>query len=199
MSYSVPTGMDAPRLTVELVPRTCHYSNLRSELTRTEWDRLRRLCYHRAGYRCVVCGGRGDRHPLECHEVWEYDDDRMVQTFAEVVALCPACHEVKHLLRATRVGRQDRALAHLAEVNGWTPLQTRRYFGGECATWARRSRLEWTLNFDKLRDYGIQPPPVPIARKNQPPGTHAHRPRKPVDVERDLAKIRRAPPPETGA
>lgn len=173
VSDTAPGGRDAPRLTVELVPKTCHYSNLRSELPRTDWDRLRRLCYHQAGYRCEVCGGRGDRHPLECHEVWEYDDVRMVQALAGVVALCPACHEVKHLLRATKAGRQEQALAHLAEVNGWTPAQTRRYFGGECVTWARRSRVEWTLNLNKLRDYGIQPPPVPAVRKTRQPNKRA--------------------------
>ena len=53
----------APRLTVELVPRTCWLSNVRTLLSRLEWDTLRRLVYVRAGYQCEVCGGRGDRHP----------------------------------------------------------------------------------------------------------------------------------------
>jgi 5-methylcytosine-specific restriction endonuclease McrA len=193
-----PGGTNPPRLTVELVPKTCHCSNLRSELPRADWDRLRRLCYHQAGYRCEVCGGRGDRHPLECHEVWEYDDDRMVQALAGVVALCPACHEVKHLLRATKAGRQEQALAHLAVVNRWTPVQTRRYFGGEGVTWARRSRVEWTLNLDKLRDYGIQPPPLPAVRETAS-RTNAHQPTSPLDVERDMAKKRRTPAPGTQA
>src|SRR5688500_8134041 len=46
-------------LTVELVPRTCWFSNLRSELSQDEWDRLRRSVYERAGNRCEVCGGKG--------------------------------------------------------------------------------------------------------------------------------------------
>lgn len=34
--------------------------------------------------------------PVECHEVWDYDDDRKIQRLERRVALCPACHEVKH-------------------------------------------------------------------------------------------------------
>ncbi len=66
------------QLTVELVPRTCWFSNLRSELSKEEWDRLRRPVFERAGNRCEVCGGKGTQHPVECHEVWEYDDERLV-------------------------------------------------------------------------------------------------------------------------
>ncbi len=33
------------RLTIELVPRPCSYSNLRSKMTRANWDHLRTLVY----------------------------------------------------------------------------------------------------------------------------------------------------------
>ena len=49
------------RLTVELIPSTCWFSNLRSELSKEEWDRLRRATYERASQRCEVCGQRGRR------------------------------------------------------------------------------------------------------------------------------------------
>lgn len=63
------------RLTVELVPRTSWYSNVRSNVLPGVWDRLRRPVFGRARSRCEICGGRGPAHPVECHEVWEYDDD----------------------------------------------------------------------------------------------------------------------------
>jgi hypothetical protein len=69
-----------PKLTVELVPETSWYSNLRSELTEEQWDTVRRRCYVAADYRCEVCGGRGPKWPVECHEVWSYDDLEHVQT-----------------------------------------------------------------------------------------------------------------------
>jgi hypothetical protein len=69
-------GRDAPRLAVALVPKTCDHSKLRSGLPRTDWDRFRRRCYRQAGYGWDICGRRGAHHSLECHEVWEYHEDR---------------------------------------------------------------------------------------------------------------------------
>jgi hypothetical protein len=145
-----------PRLTVELVPPPCHGRNCRSELRPSDWDWVRKICLHKAGHRCEVCGGVGDRDRLECHEVWEYDDERLIQTLTGLQALCPACHEAKHYVRATTIGRQEQADAHLAEVNGWTPAQIHAYVAGEVETMVRRSGVEWRINLDKLCDYSME-------------------------------------------
>jgi hypothetical protein len=57
------------RLTVELVPSTCRYTNVRSHVPKAVWDRLRRQVAAEAGDRCEICGGQGRRWPVECHEV----------------------------------------------------------------------------------------------------------------------------------
>ena len=75
------------RLTVELVPSTCWFTNVRSHVSRAVWDRLRRQVAEAAGGRCEVCGGRGRRWPVECHEVFSYDDDERVQRLERLVAL----------------------------------------------------------------------------------------------------------------
>jgi hypothetical protein len=147
----------APRtfLTVELVPRTCWFSNLRSELSREEWDRLRHAVYERAGSRCEVCGQRGAEHPVECHEVWEYDDEHHVQRLAGLAALCPACHEAKHIGYASTVGRSGQARAHLARVNGWSMDDVELYLEAQFEQWSRRSQHEWSLDLSWLRQFGI--------------------------------------------
>ncbi len=63
-------------LTVELVPQTCWYTNVRSNVPAEDWERLRKFVFKLAGYRCEICGGRGDKWWVECHEQWEYDDAR---------------------------------------------------------------------------------------------------------------------------
>jgi hypothetical protein len=150
--------MIAPRtlLTVELVPRTCWFTNLRSELSKEDWDRLRRSVYERAEGRCEVCGGRGRQHPVECHEVWEYDDEQRVQRLVGLVALCPACHEAKHMGYASSVGRAGRARAHMARVNGWSMEDVEVYLEAQFEQWARRSQYEWSLDLSWLRRFGIQ-------------------------------------------
>jgi hypothetical protein len=103
------TTDSTPRLTIELVPRTCWFSNVRDQVPRGDWDRIRREVYERAGKRCEVCSGRGSRHPVECHEVWEYDETAHVQRLVRMIALCPACHEVKHIGLAGLKGRGEQA------------------------------------------------------------------------------------------
>ncbi|MDQ6695417.1 MAG: HNH endonuclease [Chloroflexota bacterium] len=144
------------RLTVELVPSSCWFSNLRSELSKEDWDRLRHAAYERAGRRCKVCGQRGSQHPVECHEVWEYDDERHVQRLTGLMALCPACHEAKHMGYASSVGRAGQARAHLARVNGWSMDMVELYLEVQFEQWSRRSNHEWLLDLSWLRQFGIE-------------------------------------------
>src|SRR2546423_14926422 len=59
------------RLTVELVPSTCWYSNVRSHVPKAVWDGLRRQVGANPGNCCEICGGRGRRWPVECQEITE--------------------------------------------------------------------------------------------------------------------------------
>ncbi|MBP8252749.1 MAG: hypothetical protein KAX40_10315 [Herpetosiphon sp.] len=133
-------------LTIELVPATCWYKNLRSMLKRDEWDRLRRMVYERAHHRCEICGGHGERWAVECHEIWQYDDTHHVQRLAGLIALCPACHEVKHMGLANSKGRGTIAARHLAKVNGWTLAVTNTYIKQQFDVWQNRSQHTWRVD-----------------------------------------------------
>jgi hypothetical protein len=142
-------------LTVELVPSTSWFSNLRSELSKEDWDRLRHLVYERAGDRCEVCGGKGTTHPVECHEVWEYDDKQHIQRLTGLVALCPACHEAKHMGHASSTGRGGSARAHLARINRWSMEDVELYLEAQFEQWARRSQHDWSLDLSWLHRFDI--------------------------------------------
>ena len=139
------------KLTVELVPETSWGDNLRSRFKPSEWDRLRKACYEQAGHKCEICGGKGRRHPVECHEIWHYDDDQGVQTLKGLIALCPSCHEVKHIGRAMAVGLGDRALAHLTKVNGITKHEAVAHVGDALVQWRTRSQRPWILDISLLQ------------------------------------------------
>jgi hypothetical protein len=146
-----------PRLTIELVPKTCWFSNVHRQVSRQDWDRLRSQVYERAGRHCEVCGGRGSRHPVECHEIWEYDEASSVQRLLGMVALCPPCHEVKHIGLAGLKGRGNVAREHLAEVNGWTSGVAAQYVEEAFAVWRQRSSRTWSLDVSALAAYGVDP------------------------------------------
>lgn len=140
-------------LTIELVPKTAWYRNVRSNVSKAEWDRLRKIIFSRAGHVCEICGGRGPKWPVECHEVFEYDDERHIQRLVRLIALCPSCHEVKHIGLANVRGRGEKATAHLARVNSWSIADAQLYIEGCFETWLRRSRHQWTLDLSYLKQF----------------------------------------------
>jgi hypothetical protein len=150
-----PESPPTPLLSIELVPRTVWESNVRSLVAPGDWDRIRKDTYAKAGQRCEVCGGRGPRHPVECHEVWHYDDALHVQRLVRMIALCPACHEVKHFGLAGIRGRRAEATHHLMQVNGWNEAQARAHIAEATATWKERSTHEWSLDLSALAQYGL--------------------------------------------
>jgi 5-methylcytosine-specific restriction endonuclease McrA len=133
-------------LDIELVPSTVWYSNLRSELTKAQWDHLRKNCYRAAGYVCEICGGKGPKWPVECHEIWDFNDETRTQTLTGLIALCPSCHEVKHIGLAGKRGRGEIARDHLAQVNNWTTEKAEAFIEGSFLVWAERSEFQWTLD-----------------------------------------------------
>jgi len=141
------------RLTIELVPETSWYNNVRALVDEPTWDRIRRQVYRQARYRCELCGGRGPQHPVECHEVWRYDDLTRTQVLARMIALCPACHEVKHFGLANLRGKGAKARAHLMGVNDWTARQVDAYIEAAFRVWEHRSQGLWTLDLGGLAPY----------------------------------------------
>lgn len=139
-------SLETPRLTVELVPRTAWYTNVRSNVSAAQWNRCKKFVRDRSGDKCEICGGRGQRWPVECHEKWLYDDERHIQVLTGLIALCPSCHECKHVGFAELRGRLPRVKAHLGKVNGWSPTDVSRYLIQCFDLWDQRSRFNWELD-----------------------------------------------------
>jgi len=149
---------DQPRLSIEMVPQTAWFKNVRSAVRPRDWDNIRRKVYQRASFCCQICGGQGSRHPVEAHEIWDYDDENHVQKLDRVIALCPACHRVKHMGFSRSQGLEAEAELHLARVNGWTLKQARTYIDQSFTQWTKRSQVNWTMDMEHLEDeYGIKP------------------------------------------
>ena len=144
------------KLTIELVPQTAWFSNVRSMVSKEDWDILRKEAYKKANYKCELCGGVGSKHPVECHEIWEYDDQNHTQKLLGLIALCPSCHEVKHMGLASVRGRQDIATQHLAKVNNWSKNQVNQYVDEQFNKWQKRSGYEWEIDLKWLEEKGIK-------------------------------------------
>lgn len=144
------------QLTIELVPKTAWFSNVRSMISKKDWDILRREAYKKAGYKCEICGGIGKKHPVECHEIWQYDDKKHIQKLIRLTALCPACHEVKHIGLAHIRNRGEIAKEHLSKVNDWSKQKTNKYVQEQFNVWMGRSCSEWKIDITWLEKRGIE-------------------------------------------
>lgn len=145
------------KLTIELVPSTSWYSNIRSNVTKAEWDIIRKKSYKVADYRCEVCGDKGTnqgfKHPVECHEIWSYDDQTHIQKLEGLISLCPLCHKTKHIGLAFIKNQGDRVVNHMMKVNNLTHSETERYISESFATFDTRSSYNWVIDISYLEKY----------------------------------------------
>jgi len=145
-----------PRLTIEMIPSSMWYHNVRQAVTQNSWDKLRKMTYAKAGQVCEVCSGVGKQHPVECHEIWYFDDYQKIQTLLGLTALCPDCHAVKHIGLSNVQGRLQPCLEHLANTNLWTIKQAAEY-ANECADLCQsRSRFNWLVDITWLDQHQVK-------------------------------------------
>lgn len=143
------------KLSVDLVPATCWFSNVRSVVSRAQWDRIRHQVYDQAWNICQICDGIGPKHPVEAHEIWSYDDVNLIQKLEGMIALCPDCHNVKHFGFAQASGRGERAMKHLMKVNKLSKKDADQYLTNAFQQWYERSQQNWQLDISYLSEYGV--------------------------------------------
>lgn len=130
-------------------------NNVRVVLTAEQWDILRKRVSAAAWDVCQICGGVGPAHPVECHEIWEYNEKTKIQKLAGMIALCPSCHLVKHFGFARVTGKEEAAFKHFMKVNELTKKEAEAEITKAFETWRKRSLVDWKLDLSGLTQYGI--------------------------------------------
>ncbi len=154
------------KLSIELIPKTCHFSNVRTTVKPKEWDKIRFISYEKAGNVCEICKDNGKsqgfKHNVECHEIWEYDEENLIQKLIGLISLCPICHQVKHIGRAMAMGKEKVCYAQLAKVNKWTPDQIALHIEESFLIYNKRSQYIWTLDISLLNEepYDLKIPTI---------------------------------------
>lgn len=144
-------------LTIELVPKTSFYNNVRTNVTKEEWDVIRKRCYELSDYRCEICSdngiNQGYEHPVECHEIWEYDDDKNMQILMGFISLCPLCHKVKHSGLAQINDELDLVIEQLMRVNRINQTEANKYIDQAFRIWEDRSEKQWKLDISYVKTF----------------------------------------------
>jgi hypothetical protein len=155
------------KLKIELIPKTCHFKNARLKLKPYQWDYIRKYCYHKANYKCEICGltgtEQGFKNNLDCHEIWGFNKKTLTQKLIGLIALCPLCHQTKHFKKASMMGRQHIIFKHLEKINNWNHKQVVQHLAEEYLKCEERSKHYWKLDFSILlkKPYNI------IIKKNK--------------------------------
>lgn len=145
------------KLTIELVPQTSWYNNVRSKVSSDEWDIIRKKSYKIANYVCEICAdngiNQGFSHPVECHEVWAYDDTHNIQKLMGFISLCPLCHKVKHIGLAKVNNELDIAINHLMKVNSIGKRTATRYIEQSFNVWRERNKNNWVVDVSYIKKF----------------------------------------------
>jgi 5-methylcytosine-specific restriction endonuclease McrA len=140
------------KLNFELVPDGCWYSNLRSILSKAQWDFLRRWAIEKSQGKCAICGRKTAR--LHAHERWGYDEINAVQKLEDIIAVCPDCHSVIHIGRTQLKGDFERAEKHFMKVNECSYVEFRKALGQANDDHIRRNKIpEWKLDLTFLKQF----------------------------------------------
>jgi hypothetical protein len=140
-------------LFVDLIPKTCWFTNVRSCVATTDWDRLRNHIYSRVNNKCECCNSDEN---IEAHERWDYDDKKLIQKLVRLVALCKKCHEATHMGLARVIGKGEKAKLHLKNVRQFTDKQCIKHIDNAFNKWRKRSEKNWDLDLSLLTSNGIK-------------------------------------------
>jgi hypothetical protein len=132
-----------------MIPASSWGQSLKNILPAELWRKVRQEVLAKSKYKCTICGSRSN---LECHEVWKYNDAARTQKLCGFLALCKACHAVKHIGYATLTEGEYRSdintlVKHFMKVNKCDRLTFEKHYKKAVKIWHQRSRFEWNIIF----------------------------------------------------
>ena len=143
------------KLTLDLIPKTCWFSNVRSHVSKKQWDLIKSKVGSEAYYLCQICGQVGPKHPVEIHEIWHFNDKNLIQKLTGMIALCPLCHATKHFGLAQIQGKLDLVFNHFMKINNFSQKKAQKEIEKSFKIWEERSKKQWILDLSILKDYGV--------------------------------------------
>jgi hypothetical protein len=113
-----------------------------------QWDIIRKKSYSDSKNKCAICGAKGK---LDCHEIWDYDDNNYVQKLRGFTALCKKCHGIKHIGFTKSQAKKGRLklndfIEHFCLVNDCTIETFKRHHDEAFEEWYERSKHDWKID-----------------------------------------------------
>lgn len=147
------------KLAIELIPENLWYCNLRSHISRYQWEKIRRQVLGVYDNTCFICGARPNK--LDIHEVWDYNEKNKILTLQGFMPLCKSCHRVKHIgltqiLASQGLLNMDLIIAHFLNVNKCDINTFDEHYKYAFDQFENRSKDKWKLNLRGYAKYVIK-------------------------------------------
>jgi len=158
-------------LTMEIVPETAWFFNLRKMFTQTMWDLVRNRIYGEFWYMCGMCGKEFWNEELEeweikkanggglhAHKIWHYNDVDEIQTCTGIIALCPTCHACKHMVLTQKRCEEGQIkmsdiIGHFFTVNQCLPRDFDTALEWEMKVYKERSSHPWLCDIGDYMEF----------------------------------------------
>jgi hypothetical protein len=137
-----------PRLIPHLVPKPLwgkSAAQLFKGKGRAVWKRIRTEALQVALNACQVCSDATPESVLNCHELWEYDDEHATATLVGLRIQCRNCDCAVHMGRAEKQGFLDVAIAQLCKVNGIGEPEAMTLYRRAKGVWSQRNKKQWRI------------------------------------------------------
>lgn len=138
---------------VQLIPRPLWGVNLRQELGKVQWNRLRKERHETEGGCCQFCGKPVLIENSELHEKWGYNHQQFegepfsYPILLGLIVLCKNCHKTQHLGLASVKGYLPEALQRLSELTHMPLSRAQAYYRMTMAEWGLHSNLPWLPDY----------------------------------------------------
>ena len=145
-------------LYIDLIPKSCWFTNVRYCVRPEDWDIIRKKVYSRTRYKCECCGFNciKNKSPIEAHERWEYNYETKTQKLVRLIGLCKLCHSTTHFGLSRMNGMEQKVSNHLKTVRNFNIEELKEHIDVAYTIWLERNNLEWNLDLDLITSNGFE-------------------------------------------
>lgn len=139
-------------LYIDLIPKSCWFTNVRYCISKNDWNILRKIIYERVNYKCECCNidCKQNNISIEAHERWYYDYNTKTQKLMRLIALCRNCHLATHYGYAKISGKEKIAINQLLKVRNCSIIDLNKHINYSFSVWKDRNEYEWNLDLDLI-------------------------------------------------
>jgi 5-methylcytosine-specific restriction endonuclease McrA len=146
-------------LFVDLVPKSCWFTNVRSSIVPKQWQIISKFIRKRAHFECEICHSKENPSLniyLDAHERWEYQESQHIQKLKRIIALCKPCHLFTHYGYARVSGQEKKAQKHYLSLYNVNYDQMMNQINNAYQIWMGRSSKKWVLDLSILKNSNIE-------------------------------------------